>query len=213
MQAERKVINMSYIDISVGDFTKALASKTATPGGGSAAALVGALAASLSAMVCALTLGKEKYAQYENEVSDILGRAQMLRAQLALMIDGDAQAFEPLSMTYVIPKENPKRAQLMENALRTAAAAPLETLRLTCAVVELHACALGKTSQLAISDIGTGAAFCKSAMQGSAMNVKVNTALMADRACAETIDAEVRALLEKYIPIADVVYARVWEML
>jgi len=204
---------MSYVDMSTGGFTQALASKSPTPGGGSASALVGALGASLSAMVCALTLGKEKYAQYEDEVSDILNRAQILRAKLALMIDADAQAFEPLSMTYVIPKENPKRAQLMENALYTAAAAPLETLRLSCAAVELHERLIGKSSQLAISDIATGAAFCKSAMQGAAINVKVNTALMSDRACAEKIDAELSLLLDKYVPIADAVYAKVWEML
>ena len=108
---------MSFLDLSVKDFTEVLASKAAVPGGGGASALVGAIGVALGNMVGNLTVGKKKYADVEEEVYALMDECQALREELLKLIDGDAEVFEPLSKAYGIPKDDPNRAEIMEIAL------------------------------------------------------------------------------------------------
>ena len=198
------------LDKSVKEFTEALASKSAVPGGGGASALVGALGIALGHMVGELTVGKKKYADVEEDVRALMEKAETLRRRLLACVDRDAEAFEPLSRAYGIPKDDPARDETMEKCLRDAAAVPLEILDLCCEAIDLQREFADKGSALAVSDAATGVVFCWSAMYGAAVNVKVNTKPMKDRAYAERINAHVDGQMEKYWPIAEKVYEDVY---
>ena len=200
---------MDFANASCTEFVTVLASSAPVPGGGGASALVGALGAALCTMVGNYTVGKKKYAQVEEDVKALMARAEDLRARLLALVDADAAAFEPLSRAYAIPREDPDRAQVMEACLRDAAAAPMEILRLSCEAIDLHSEMLEKGSVLMLSDVGTGVTFCQSALYGAALNVKVNTGSMADRAYAQAMNEEVDALVERYGTTAQRVYASV----
>ena len=195
---------------SVTEFTEALASKAAVPGGGGASALVGAVGIALGDMVGELTVGKKKYADVEEDVKALMAQAQELRVKLLACVNKDAEAFEPLSRAYGIPKDDPTRDEVMEKCLRDAAAAPLEILDLCCEAIELQKEFAAMGSVLAVSDAATGVVFCLSALYGAAVNVKVNTKSMKDRAYAEKINAHVDAQMAKYWPIAEKVYQDIY---
>ena len=195
---------------SVTEFTEALASKAAVPGGGGASALAGAIGIALGDMVGELTVGKKKYADVEEDVKVLMARAQELRVKLLECVNKDAEAFQPLSRAYGIPKDDPTRDEVMEKCLRDAAAAPLEILDLCCEAIELQREFAAKGSVLAISDAATGVVFCLSAMYGAAVNVKVNTKSMKDRDYAEKINAHVDAQIAKYRSLAEKVYEDVY---
>lgn len=201
---------MSLLDLSLKDFSELLASRAATPGGGGTSALVGALGVALGSMVGALTVGKPKYAAVEAEVKVLMERAEELRRRLLDCVDADAAAFQIVMDAYAVPKDAPERAAVLENALQKAASVPMEILALSCEAIELHQ-EMGKLgSVLALSDVATGVVFCWSAMYGAAVNVKVNTKSMQDRAYAEGLNARVDALMAQYWPIAEKVYEEVY---
>ena len=191
---------------SCGAFLDALASKAPVPGGGGASALVGALGTALCTMVGNYTVGKKKYADVEEDVKGLMAKAEEIRARLLALVDADAAAFEPLSKAYAIPKDDPNREEVMEKCLRDAAATPMEILRLSCQAIDLHREMLDKGSVIMLSDVGTGVIFCQSALYGAALNVKVNTRSMTDRAFAQAMDKDADALVDQYGTIARQVY-------
>ena len=198
------------LDKSVAEFTELLASKAPVPGGGGASALVGAIGIALGDMVGELTVGKKKYAAVEEDVKALMAKAQDLRVRLLACVNKDAEAFEPLSRAYGIPKDDPARDEVMEACLRDAAAPPLEILDLCCEAIDLQREFADKGSVLAVSDAATGVVFCWSAMYGAAVNVKVNTKAMKDKEYAGKINAHVDAQMAKYWPIAEKVYEDVY---
>ena len=171
---------------------------------------MGAIGIALGDMVGELTVGKKKYAAVEEELRALMEKAQALRVKLLACVEKDAAAFEPLSRAYGIPKDNPTRDEVMEKCLRDAAAAPLEIFDLCCEAIDLQKEFAEKGSPLVISDAATGVVFCWSAMYGAAVNVKVNTKLMRDRAYAEQINAHIDAQMEIYWKIAETVYEDVY---
>lgn len=190
----------------VSEFIVKLASKAPVPGGGGASALAGAIGIALGNMVGALTVGKKKYADVEDEIKDLMEKAETLSSRLLACIEKDAEAFEPLSKAYGIPKDDPSRDEIMEKCLRAAAEVPMEILDLCCETIELLQDFGEKGSRIVISDAATGAAICRGAMYGAAINVKVNTKAMKDRAYAENLNQHVDEMLEKYGPAADEIY-------
>ncbi len=205
---------MAFEDRTLREFSELLASPAPVPGGGGASAAVAAIAAALGDMVGELTVGKKKYADVEVELRARMAVAQDLRRRFLACIDRDAQAFEPLSRAYSMPKDAPDYEQTMEKCLRDAADAPTEVFDLCCEAIELLKGFGEKGSRLVLSDAATGAAFCKAALTGAAINIKVNTKLMKDRAYADALDAHVDAQLAVYAPMADAVveaiYGRAW---
>ena len=171
--------------------------------------LAGAVGTALCTMVGQFTLGKKKYAAAEPEVRALMDRAEGLRKRLLALADADAAAFAPLSAAYAIPRDNPERDAVMERCLRDAAAVPLEILRLSGEALELHREMLDKGSALLVSDVGTGAALCWGALQGAALNVKVNARSMAARDYAAALEQETDALLTRYRPVAEEIYQTV----
>lgn len=198
------------LEKNITEFAEVLASSAAVPGGGGASALVGALGAALGSMVGALTVGKPKYAAVEEDVKALMSKAEELREQLLSCVEEDAVAFEPLSKAYAIPKDDPARDETMEKCLRQAASVPLKILDLSCQMIDLHREFADKGSVLAVSDAATGVVCCWSAMYGAAVNVKVNTKPMKDRAYAEKINRHVDEMMEQYWPIAEKVYEDVY---
>ena len=195
---------------NVEKFLEALASSAPTPGGGGAAALTGALGIALGNMVGNLTLGKKKYAGVQEDIAALNQRAEALRADFVALVDADAEAFEPLSRAYGIPKDDPARAEVMEAALKRAAEPPLEIMRKCAEALDLIAEYAAKGSALAISDAGCAAALAIAAMKAAALNVRINTKSMADREAASEMNAEAAGLCEKYEKEAEEIYQNVY---
>jgi len=197
---------MKFIDKSCSEFVEVLSSKAAVPGGGGASALVGAVGIALGAMVGNLTVGKKKYADVEADIIELLDKATALQKELLHLVDEDAVVFEPLSKAYGIPKDDPTREQIMEDALKLACTVPMDIMRLCARAIELHDEFAKKGSVLALSDAGVGAIVCKSALQGARLNVYINTQFMNDKKYAGSIEAEADAILGKYCVMADDVF-------
>ena len=190
-------------------FLEELASKAPAPGGGGAAALVGAVGAALGNMVGCLTAGKPKYAAVEADILALNAQAAALRLRLQSLVEADAAAFTPLAKAYGIPKDDPARPAVMAKALEEAAAVPLEIMAACGEAIALLEGYEAKGSVLAVSDAGCGALFCRAALEAAGLNVAVNTRLMADRTRAAALDGRAAALLEEYVPRAEAVYSRV----
>lgn len=191
---------------NIDKFLAELASSAPTPGGGGAAALCGALGIALGNMVGNLTLGKKKYADVQEDIEELNAKAEALRAGFVALVDADAEAFAPLSRAYSIPKDDPARDEIMEPALLRAAEAPLEIMRKCAEALELISGYAAKGSALAISDAGCAAALCGAAMEAAALNVKINTKSMKNRADADNINAEMNELLQKYFTLSQEIY-------
>ena len=191
---------------NIDKFLEALASSAPTPGGGGAAALCGALGIALGNMVGSLTLGKKKYADVQEDIAELNAKAEALRAGFVALVDADAEAFAPLSRAYSIPKDDPARDEIMEPALLKAAEAPLEIMRKCAEALDLISGYAAKGSALAISDAGCAAALCGAAMEAAALNVKINTKSMKNRALADNINAEMNELLQKYFALSQEIY-------
>lgn len=194
---------------NVEKFLETLASSAPTPGGGGAAALVGALAIALGNMVGNLTLGKKKYADVQEDIQSLNQRAEELRADFVALIDADAEAFAPLSRAYGIPKDDPARKEIMEAALKRAAGPPLEIMRKCAEALDVIADYAEKGSALAISDAGCAAALAIAAMKAAALNVRINTKSTTDRETAGKMNAETDALLAEYEKTAGKIYENV----
>lgn len=191
---------------NIDKFLAELASSAPTPGGGGAAALCGALGIALGNMVGNLTLGKKKYADVQEDIQALNAEAEALRADFVTLIDADAEAFAPLSKAYAIPKDNPKRTELMEAALLKAVQPPMELMRKCVKALDVISGYAAKGSALAISDAGCAAALCCAAMEAAALNVKINTKSMKNRAVADNINAEMNELLQKYFALSQEIY-------
>lgn len=202
---------MRFEDKKINEFTEVLASKEAVPGGGGASALVGSIGIALGNMVGSLTTGKKKYADVEEDIQKLMAEGEKLRVELLSMMDKDAEAFAPLAKAYGIPKDDPSRDEVMENALYVACQAPMDIMRTVCKALDVIKEFAAKGSTLAISDAGVGAVCCKAALQGASLNVFINTKSMKDRAKAEALEAEANEMLDKYCRLADEIYAVVVE--
>ncbi|MCD8146248.1 MAG: cyclodeaminase/cyclohydrolase family protein [Clostridiales bacterium] len=194
-------------------FLEELAGKAPVPGGGGAAALVGAVGVALGNMVGSLTTGKKKYAAVEEDIQRLNARAEALRRELEALVTADAEAFAPLSKAYGLPKGTPEEAahkeQVMEAALEDACAVPMRIMMRCCDALDLIEEYAEKGSVMAVSDAGCAAAFCKAALQAASLNVFINTKAMQDRNRANQLNLEADILLSSYQPKADQIFDRV----
>ena len=184
-------------------FAEVLAAKESVPGGGGAAALVGALGVALCSMVGNFTTGKKTYAAVEDDIQRMLAEGKEVRQALIDLVAADAEAFYPLSQAYAIPRDDPKRAEVLEAATKNACAAPVEMMRQICRAIELLEEMGQKGSKMLVSDVGCGALLCRAALEAASMNVFVNTKTLKDRAFAEQTEAECDAMLQEYAPRAE----------
>lgn len=205
--------NMAMQKMLIEDFIKELSSKASVPGGGGASGLVAAIGMSLGNMVLALTDGKKKYAQYQEEVEETIKAATSLTKELLLCMDKDAEAFEPLSRAYGLKKDTKEeieyRDKVMAEALLQASNAPLDMMELILKAIKMIERIAVIGSRLAISDAGVAIAMCKAAMEGASLNVFINTKLMKDRELAKSLDAKAEAYLKEAREISDKTFEEV----
>lgn len=201
------------VDKTIKEFMNELASNAPVPGGGGAAALVGAIGVGLGDMVGELTTGKAKYAAVEEEICALIAEAKALKDELLRLVDEDAEAFSPLAEAYKLPKDAPDRDEIMEKALRRAASAPEKTIRACGRALEITREFALKGSKLALSDAGCGAECCRAAIRSSYLNICINTKLMKDRQYAEALNEEAEAMLSRYDILADELFRMTAEQL
>ena len=197
------------------DFLEVLSSAAPVPGGGGASAAVGAFASSLGMMVANLTIGKKKYADVEAEIIERKERLLVLQKKLIELTDKDAEAFEPLSKAYGLPKETKEQIEekerVMEKALYEASIVPLEIMKTVSEVMD-ELKALGeKGSRIAISDVGVAVLFARAALEGASLNIYINTRLMKDREQAERLNRESDHMITEVRKLQEEIYAGVLE--
>ena len=207
---------MKLADMQVTQFCDVLASDAPAPGGGSTAALEGALGAALTAMVCGLTtVGKsrEKYAEYQEFVLASQKKALDLKARFMDVMDRDTEAFNVVSAAFGMPKatdeEKAARSAAIQKGLEGCTRTPFEMMELACQTLELTAELLGKTNDSAASDLGVSALSMRAAIQGAWLNVLINIGSLKNKELAEDYRKKGEALLAKALPLADQIYQNV----
>lgn len=200
-------------NLTIKQFMENLSTEAPVPGGGGASALVGSVSAALCSMVASLTNGKKKYAEFQCDIERILKETSVIINNMQSLINKDAEVFEPLSKAYGIPKDDPTRNEVLEQALRLACSAPMEILLEACKIVPILEELTIKGSKIALSDVGVAAVMCQSAIQGGVLNVYINTRLMKDRAFAQKTDEQAKKICMEYIPRCEKVYKFVEEHL
>jgi formiminotetrahydrofolate cyclodeaminase len=192
--------------MTVKDFVDKLASDAPAPGGGSAAALSGALGSALVSMVCNLTVGKPKYAAYEVLARDVLAKSGELTAKLLEAIQKDTDAFDAVIAAFGLPKETDaqkaERGAAIQAAYKTAVASPEATAEYCLSVMRLAESLVGKSNANAASDLTVGATQAHAGLKGALANVQINLPSIKDagyvaekRAWAERVEKEAGELL------------------
>ena len=187
-------------------FVEVLASDAPAPGGGGAAALVGAIGTALGNMVGSLTLGKKKYADVQEEIIALKKRCDELQKELLNQVEADDKGFVPLAKAYGIPKDDPNRDAILEEATVTACAVPMHIMELCCQALDCVAVFAAKGSRLAVSDAGCAAVCCKAALQAASLNVFINTKSLKNRETAQAMNDKTNGMLNAYVPKADEIF-------
>ena len=202
---------MEYLKESLKTYTDALASGAPAPGGGSAAALVGALGAALNSMVANFTVGKEKFAAVEEDVQLLLSRSEGLRQVLERLTQADTEAYGGVASAQQMPRETEEqkaaRSAAMQEALKAAAQVPREAVRAAYEVLEVAKELAEKGNPNLITDVGVAAKFAVAAMECAALNVDTNLAYIKDETYCEACRQEMAPLLERGSSMG----AGVWE--
>lgn len=181
-------------------FLDELASGAPTPGGGSAAAIMGAMGAALVSMVCNVTIGKKGHEAVEADMKSVRDASEKLRMRLTAMVAEDIAAFDGLMAAYRLPKtteeEKVRRAAAIQSSLRAATETPLACARACAQVVALSKRAGEKGYAGVISDAGVGVLAANTALRSAALNVYINSPSLKDRAFADAATAELEQLLD-----------------
>lgn len=204
---------MKLAELQVKEFTDLLASNAPAPGGGSAAALEGAIGAALVSMVCELTVGKKKYADYQDVVMAAREKADGLRQRFVDVMDRDTEAFMVVSKAYAMPKatdeEKAVRSVAIQAGLAKCTETPFEMMELAVETLELAVTLPGKVNTSAASDLGVAALSLRAGIQGAWLNVLINIGSLKDAELAESYHVKGENLLARALPLADQLYETV----
>lgn len=200
-----------YTDGTIQAYLDRLASAEPEPGGGSVAALVGALGAALVTMVTDLTLGKEKFAAVQDDMAGLRAQAETLRAELQDLVTDDARAYAAVAAAMKLPKDTDEqkqqREQTLQAALRGAAEVPLRVAEGALAVAKLSLPAGEMGNPHAVSDAGVAVILADAAAQSAALNVKINLAWISDQEFNRACWARIEAILSETAGLRDGVLA------
>jgi methenyltetrahydrofolate cyclohydrolase len=198
---------------TVEEFLDELASSAPTPGGGSAAAIMGAMGAALTSMVCNVTLGKKGQEAAAAEMHAVRAESEQLRARLTAMVAEDVAAFDGLMAAYRLPKtsdeEKTRRNQAIQLSLRAATETPLACARACAEVIALSKRAGEHGYAGVISDAGVGVLAANTALRSAALNVYINAPSLKDRAFADAAVAEIESMLANSAQITETVFTQV----
>lgn len=182
------------------DFLAALASSAPAPGGGGGAAMAGALAAALASMVCNLTIGKEKFAQQEPEVKELLDEAEEVRQSLLALVEDDAAVFNSFMACYKLPKateaEKAARTAAIRSAAKQAAEVPLAIARASYRALMLAERLVCIGNPGVITDGACSAILARAALRCAEYNVRINLGLTKDEEYNHGVQAELNNLLK-----------------
>lgn len=202
------------LDQTIGSWLDEVASAAPAPGGGAVAALNAAVGAALISMVCNLTIGNPRYAEYEEHMRAALASATELRARAVELAAADAVAFGAVSDAYGLPKdsdtEKVARTAAIQAALVGAAEVPLRAAATAAAIIELAERIRAEANRNVVSDVAVAAASARAALDGAVVNVEVNLGLMKDEARRDALRAEL-AGYAAVGPAADRIVAAVRE--
>ncbi|HZE45164.1 MAG TPA: cyclodeaminase/cyclohydrolase family protein [Steroidobacteraceae bacterium] len=194
----------------LGTFLDELASGAPTPGGGSAAAIMGAMGAALISMVCNVTIGKKGYEAVEAEMKSVRDESEKLRLRLTALVAEDVAAFDALMAAYRLPKsseeDKSRRAAAIQSSLLAATETPLACARACAEVVALSGRAGEKGYAGVISDAGVGVMAANTALRSAALNVYINAPSLKDRAFADAATAELEQLLDRCARESELVF-------
>lgn len=208
---------MQLAELTVRGFADLLGSDAPAPGGGSAAALAGALGAALTAMVGSLTVGRKKYAEFDGLARETLEKARDLEHRFLDVMERDTEAFNAVSAVFAMPKgtdqEKEARAAAMQEALQGCTKTPFEMMELSLEALRLTGGLVDRSNASAASDLGCAALSLKAAIQGAWLNVLINIGGIQDQAFADEYRQKGQALLDKALPLADAIYQEVLESL
>ena len=197
-------------DKSLKTFLDELASSAPAPGGGSVAALSGALGAALISMVCNLTLGKPKYAAVQDDIAEIIKKSESLRQELTDLLEADVKAYTELSQIMKMPRETEEqktaRVKLMDKALKAAADVPMRVAEACVAVMALCPPATEKGNTNAVSDVGVGILMAEAGLRSAALNVLINLGLIKDERYVSESRKKLDALLQDKPELRDEIY-------
>ena len=203
--------------MTIQEFLDVLSSKEPVPGGGGASALAGALGNALGQMVANLTIGKKKYALGEDEIKELAERMKGIQGQFSALADQDAKVFAPLAKCYSLPsgteEEKAYKAEVMEARLLDASLVPMEIMEKASEMLEIMDILADKGSRMAVSDVGVGVQFIRTALLGAVMNVYINTKSMKNREKAEEMNEKAERLIKEGTEAADRIYQKVLEQL
>ena len=189
------------IDKKVSNFLDELASNSPTPGGGSVAALAGALGAALISMVGNLTVGKKKYEDVEEDIKKILSSSEKLRYELSQLIEEDVKVFNNFMATYKMPKETEDekkvRAEKIQESLIEAAKVPLKVAYKCLDILSLSKEVAEKGNINVVSDAGVAALMAEAALESAILNVKINLKMIKDEKTKEELSSSIQELLLK----------------
>lgn len=208
---------MKLVEMQINDFIAVLGSDTPAPGGGSASALAAAQGIALTKMVTELTIGKKKYAEFEDEIELLQKKAKSLQEGLLRAIDEDTEAFNQVSAVFGLPKtteeEKKARREAMQSALRGAAVTPFSMMEKIVDALKVTQAAVGKSNTNAASDLGVAALNLKAALQGAWLNVLINLASIKDEMFVRQYRKAGESLVEEGSKIADATYQQILESL
>ncbi len=191
-------------------FLDELASAAPTPGGGGAAALVGAMGAALVSMVCNLTIGKEKFASVELPLKDILTKAESLRIQLTRMMAEDVVAFDTVMAAYRLPKntdeEKAARTAAIQEASKKATLVPLAAAHACAEVIDLCRPVTEMGNPNVVSDAGVAVLCAQAGLKSAALNVLINLGAIKDEIFVAQHRAELDQILSSHNALANEAY-------
>ncbi len=206
---------MAITDKRIQVLLEELAGPSATPGGGSAAALGGAMGAALLCMVCNLTIGKKRFAGVEDELRGVLEEAEALRHQLANLSDADSHAFDQVMAAYRLPnqtqEEQATRRVATQAALQGATQVPLETATACARVVQLTAQVIAKINPNTLSDAGTATLLAEAGLKGAQLNVAINLAAIQDPDFVQQTQRDLKRVLSGAAQEKERVWTYVWD--
>ena len=189
------------IDKKVSNFLDELASNSPTPGGGSVAALAGALGAGLISMVGNLTVGKKKYEDVEEDIKKIIGSSEKLRCELSQLIEEDVKVFNNFMATYKMPKETEDekkiRTEKIQESLIEAAKVPLKVAYKCLDVLSLSKEVAEKGNINVVSDAGVAALMAEAALESALLNVKINLRMIKDEKVRTELFSSIKEILLK----------------
>ncbi len=198
---------------TIEEFLGELSSKAPVPGGGGASAIGGAIGNGLGQMVANLTIGKKKYAEYEEELKELLERMKELQKGFTDLADRDGEVFAPLAAAYRLPYETDLekqyKDQVMEASLLAASLIPMQIMETCMEMLAILSALAEKGSRMAISDVGVGVQFIRASLTGAAMNVFINTGSMKNRDEAERLNERAQLMIDRGTEAADEIYDKI----